>query len=124
HQGASRTTIKRIFDLVVSGLLLILTLPLIVIAALCIFIESGSPVLYRQERVGQGGRVFSMYKLRSMRQDAECDGTPRWAAAKDDRTTGVGRIIRKLRIDELPQVINVFKGEMSFVGPRPERPYF
>jgi lipopolysaccharide/colanic/teichoic acid biosynthesis glycosyltransferase len=65
-----------------------------------------------------------MYKLRSMRQDAEHDGKPRWASAKDDRTTRVGRIIRKLRIDELPQIINVFKGEMSFVGPRPERPYF
>ncbi|MEO7760407.1 MAG: TIGR03013 family XrtA/PEP-CTERM system glycosyltransferase [Casimicrobiaceae bacterium] len=123
-QGVWRSTIKRIFDLAASGLLLILTLPVIVIAALCIFIESGSPVLYRQERVGEGGRVFSMYKLRSMRQDAECDGTPRWAAVKDTRTTAVGRVIRKLHIDELPQIINVFKGDMSFVGPRPERPYF
>jgi len=81
-------------------------------------------VLYRQERCGEGGRVFTLYKLRSMRNNAESGGTPRWAAASDDRTTRVGQIIRKLRIDELPQIINVFKGEMSFVGPRPERPFF
>ncbi|MEW5943482.1 MAG: sugar transferase [Pseudomonadota bacterium] len=81
-------------------------------------------MLYRQERVGQEGKTFSIYKFRSMRTDAEMDGTPRWASANDDRTTRVGRIIRKLRIDELPQMFNVFKGEMSFVGPRPERPFF
>lgn len=124
QQGAFRTGVKRLFDLCVSTLLLIVTLPVLVIAALCIVIESGFPILYRQERVGERGRVFAMYKLRSMRQDAEGDGTPRWAAAKDDRTTHVGRIIRKLRIDELPQLINVLKGDMSFVGPRPERPFF
>ena len=123
-QGALRSGLKRLFDLCVSTLLLLLTTPVIAVAAVCIFAESGFPVLYRQERVGQGGRVFSMYKLRSMKKDAESDGTPRWAAAKDDRTTRVGSIIRKLRIDELPQLINVLKGEMSFVGPRPERPYF
>ena len=124
RQGLFRTTVKRLFDLAASTLLLLLALPVMLLAAICIFLESGAPVLYRQERVGQGGRIFTIYKLRSMKNGAESDGNPRWAAADDDRTTRVGRIIRKLRIDELPQIINVFKGEMSFVGPRPERPYF
>jgi len=124
RQGLFRTTAKRLFDLVVSGALLLLAFPVMLAAAVCIFLESGLPVLYRQERVGQGGRVFTVYKLRSMKNTAESDGTPRWAVANDDRTTRVGQIIRKLRIDELPQIINVFKGEMSFVGPRPERPFF
>jgi len=124
HQGIVRTAVKRLFDLFVAATLLFLTLPVLIAAAVCIAVESGFPILYRQERVGQGGRAFSMYKLRSMRQDAERDGTPRWASAHDDRTTRVGRVLRKLRIDELPQLINVFKGDMSFVGPRPERPYF
>jgi sugar transferase (PEP-CTERM system associated) len=124
RQGVFRTFVKRGFDLVASTALLLLALPVIVLAAICIFLESGLPVLYRQERVGQGGRIFTIYKLRSMKNGAEGDGDPRWAAANDDRATRVGRIIRKLRIDELPQIINVFKGEMSFVGPRPERPFF
>jgi lipopolysaccharide/colanic/teichoic acid biosynthesis glycosyltransferase len=81
-------------------------------------------VLYRQERVGRGNRIFTLYKLRSMRKDAESDGIPQWAAENDDRTTRVGRFLRKSRIDELPQIFNVLKGEMSFVGPRPERPVF
>jgi sugar transferase (PEP-CTERM system associated) len=124
RQGVFRTFVKRGFDLVASTVLLLLALPVIVLAAICILLESGLPVLYRQERVGQGGRIFTIYKLRSMKNGAEGDGDPRWAAANDDRATRVGRIIRKLRIDELPQIINVFKGEMSFVGPRPERPFF
>jgi len=124
RQGALRSALKRFLDLAVSAAMLFVALPIMLVAAICIFLESGAPIFYRQERVGQGGRVFSMYKLRSMRQDAEKDGTPRWAAAKDDRTTAIGRIIRKLRIDELPQIINVFKGDMSFIGPRPERPFF
>jgi sugar transferase (PEP-CTERM system associated) len=124
RQGFLRTTMKRIFDLVASTALLLLALPVMLLAAICIFLESGLPVLYRQERVGQGGRIFTMYKLRSMKNGAESDGNPRWAAADDDRTTRVGRILRKLRFDELPQIINVLKGEMSFVGPRPERPFF
>jgi sugar transferase (PEP-CTERM system associated) len=124
RQGLFRTIAKRLFDVIVSVVLLMLALPVILVAAVCILLETGFPVLYRQERVGQGGRVFTLFKLRSMRNGAESDGTPRWAAAEDDRTTRVGRIIRKLRIDELPQIINVFKGEMSFVGPRPERPFF
>ena len=91
---------------------------------MCISLESGLPILYRQARVGESGRTFTLYKFRSMGNDAESDGTPRWADSDDDRATFIGRIIRKLRIDELPQIINVLKGDMSFVGPRPERPYF
>jgi lipopolysaccharide/colanic/teichoic acid biosynthesis glycosyltransferase len=94
------------------------------LAALCIYLEDGRPILYRQERVGQGGGVFTIFKFRSMRTDAERDGRPQWAGANDDRTTAVGKIIRKLRIDELPQILNVLRGDMSFVGPRPERPFF
>jgi sugar transferase (PEP-CTERM system associated) len=124
RQGFLRAAVKRLFDLVVSGVLLLLALPILFVTALCIIAESGFPVFYRQERCGEDGRVFTLFKLRSMKNDAESGGTPRWAAADDDRTTKVGRIIRKLRIDELPQVINVLRGEMSFVGPRPERPFF
>jgi sugar transferase (PEP-CTERM system associated) len=124
RQGWLRTAMKRLFDLTASVVLLVLAFPLILVAAACIYLESGGPVFYRQERVGEGGRVFTIYKLRSMKIDAERDGTPRWATTDDDRTTRVGRIIRKLRIDELPQIINVLKGEMAFVGPRPERPFF
>ena len=82
------------------------------------------PFLYLQERVGLNGRLFNVVKFRSMRTDAEQDGQPRWATAQDDRVTRVGRIIRKLRIDELPQLFSVLNGDMSLVGPRPERPYF
>ena len=124
RQGFIGNAMKRMFDLTVSGVMLLLTLPVMLVAALCIYLESGGPVLFRQERVGQGGRIFTLYKLRSMRIDAESDGTPHWAKANDDRTTRVGRFIRKFRIDELPQIFNVFQGEMSFVGPRPERPFF
>jgi lipopolysaccharide/colanic/teichoic acid biosynthesis glycosyltransferase len=94
------------------------------ITALCIFIEDRTPILYRQERVGKDGHHFMVLKFRSMRNDAEKAGKPQWAAENDPRTTKVGRIIRKLRIDELPQILNVLRGEMSFVGPRPERPFF
>lgn len=124
RQGFVRSAVKRLFDLAASGALLLVTLPIMLVTSLCIFLESRGPVLYRQQRVGQGGRVFTIFKLRSMKNDAESDGTPCWAAANDERTTRVGRLIRKLRIDELPQIINVFKGEMSFIGPRPERPFF
>jgi sugar transferase (PEP-CTERM system associated) len=124
RQGLFAQFVKRLFDLTVSGALLLITLPILLVAAFAIYLESGFPVLYRQQRVGKGGRVFILYKLRSMRVDAECGGTPHWASPNDDRTTRVGRFIRKWRIDELPQIFNVFRGEMSFVGPRPERPYF
>ncbi len=117
---------KRIFDVSVSLLLLLLTLPFTLVTALAILIESrgkGS-VFYRQRRVGQGGKVFELIKFRSMRMDAEADGKAKWASADDPRITRVGRIIRKARIDELPQLWNVLRNEMSIVGPRPERPEF
>ena len=123
-QGLARDTVKRIFDLVVSLVIVLISLPAMVLTALAIYIESGGPVLYRQERVGQYGRPFTIMKFRSMRSDAEKDGKPRWADKNDDRTTRVGRFIRRVRLDELPQLFNVFMGHMSFVGPRPERPYF
>lgn len=124
RQGLLRDIVKRVFDLTVSALILLLSLPVMLLTAVLIVRESGFPLLYRQERVGQGGRVFTIFKFRSMAQNAEKDGTPQWAQAGDARVTAVGRVIRKLRIDELPQIINVFKGDMSFVGPRPERPFF
>jgi len=124
RQNPMRELVKRIFDLVISGVLLVITAPVMAITALLILLEDGAPVLYRQERVGQGGRTFQILKFRSMFRNAESDGKPRWAIRGDDRTTYVGRVIRKVRIDELPQIVNVLRGEMSFVGPRPERPYF
>jgi sugar transferase (PEP-CTERM system associated) len=124
RQGVVRTVVKRLFDIVAAATLLLLALPVMIVTAVVIAVESGFPVLYRQERVGQGGRLFEVIKFRSMRRDAEGDGKPRWATTNDDRVTRTGRIIRKLRIDELPQLINVLRGDMSLVGPRPERPYF
>jgi sugar transferase (PEP-CTERM system associated) len=124
NQGAARDVVKRIFDIVVSLALLVGTLPILLIAVLATLLETGRPILYRQERVGQGGKVFTIYKLRSMTQDAEKDGKPRWAGANDSRITRVGKWLRRSRIDELPQLYNVLRGDMSFVGPRPERPYF
>jgi sugar transferase (PEP-CTERM system associated) len=124
EKGPMHTISKRLFDIFFATVLLLLTLPLIALTAILIFLESGAPVLYRQERVGLHGRSFNVVKFRSMRTDAEKDGTPRWASNRDDRVTGVGRIIRKLRIDELPQLFNVLVGDMSLVGPRPERPFF
>jgi sugar transferase (PEP-CTERM system associated) len=123
-QSLLRTGIKRIFDLVASGVLLVATLPIMIITAVCILLEDGAPIFYRQERVGKSGKTFMVLKFRSMRNDAEKGGKPQWASTDDPRITGVGRIIRKLRIDELPQIFNVLNGDMSFVGPRPERPYF
>lgn len=122
--GSARDMVKRLFDLLVSGSFLLLFMPLMVLTALLIRMESKGSVFYTQERVGQFGKPFTIYKFRSMFTDAEKDGLPVWARRKDDRTTRVGRFIRRARIDELPQVLNVFLGQMSFVGPRPERPYF
>jgi sugar transferase (PEP-CTERM system associated) len=124
RQGMLRTFIKRLFDIVAASILLLLSLPVMLVTMLLIFLESGFPVFYRQERVGRAGRVFRVTKFRSMRVDAEGDGKPRWAASNDDRITRVGRFIRKYRIDELPQLLNVLRGDMSLVGPRPERPFF
>lgn len=123
-QSILRAAVKRAFDLLASGAICLVTLPLITLTAMLIVAEDGGPVFYQQERVGKDGRNFNVLKFRSMRMDAERDGQPRWAAADDPRVTRVGHWIRKLRIDELPQMLNVFKGEMSFVGPRPERGYF
>jgi sugar transferase (PEP-CTERM system associated) len=114
---------KRSLDIIVSLFALILCLPLLGAVAVAICLESGFPVLFRQERTGLRGRSFEMLKFRSMYNNAEKEG-PRWAADDDLRITRVGKWIRKFRIDELPQVINVLRGEMSIVGPRPERPHF
>jgi sugar transferase (PEP-CTERM system associated) len=116
--------LKRGFDIAVSLGLLVLTLPLLVVTACLIKLESSGPIFYHQARVGLHGRAFTILKFRSMREDAETDGRPRWAAERDPRVTRVGAIIRKLRIDELAQIFNVLRGDMSFVGPRPERPFF
>jgi sugar transferase (PEP-CTERM system associated) len=116
--------VKRVFDIVAACVLLLLASPVMLATALLVVLEDGFPVFYRQERVGFNGRLFNVVKFRSMRRDAEGDGKPRWAQANDDRITRVGRVIRRLRIDELPQLYNVLKGNMSMVGPRPERPYF
>jgi sugar transferase (PEP-CTERM system associated) len=116
--------LKRAFDVVVSSSLLALTLPLLALTVCAIRLESGGPILYRQARVGLHGRVFTILKFRSMRVDAETDGRPRWAMRGDPRVTRVGAVIRKLRIDELAQILNVLRGDMSFIGPRPERPFF
>lgn len=124
NQGYFRSLTKRISDVVFCTILLILALPIMLVTMLLIGMESGFPVLFRQERVGLNGRLFNVIKFRSMRLDAEADGKPVWARSSDDRVTRVGRIIRKLRIDELPQLFNVLKGDMSLVGPRPERPFF
>ncbi|MFL9839467.1 TIGR03013 family XrtA/PEP-CTERM system glycosyltransferase [Sphingomonas sp. ST-64] len=115
---------KRLFDIAASLVLLALTLPLIVLGAIAVKLESRGPAFYRQRRVGLYGQGFDILKLRSMRQDAEVAGKAVWAEKDDPRITRVGRFIRKVRIDELPQCWSVLKGEMSFVGPRPERPQF
>ena len=124
NQGLWRTFFKRVFDIAFGSLLLVIAAPIMLVTALLIKFDSRGPVFYRQERVGANNVTFMVTKFRSMRTDAEKDGKPRWATTQDDRVTRVGGIIRKLRIDELPQLLNVFKGEMSLVGPRPERPYF
>ncbi len=124
NQGFLRTIVKRAFDIVCATALIVLASPVIVVTAAVVMLEGSGPILYRQQRVGLHGRLFHVVKFRSMRADAEKDGTPRWAAAKDNRVTRVGRVIRKLRIDELPQLFSVLAGHMSLVGPRPERPYF
>lgn len=124
RQGVARSFVKRCFDLFASTVLLSVAFPVMLVTAALILFEDGGPIFYRQERVGLGGRVFRVIKFRSMRRDAEKDGRPRWAVSGDDRVTRVGRVIRRLRIDELPQVLNVVAGEMSLVGPRPERPFF
>jgi sugar transferase (PEP-CTERM system associated) len=123
---ASRVTrfVKRMLDLALSLIGFIVASPLMALTALAIRLDSPGPILYTQERVGENGRVFTVVKFRSMRADAEPAGRPLWARDKDDRITRVGRFIRLARLDELPQLWNVVRGDMSFVGPRPERPFF
>lgn len=127
-QSVLRNSVKRIFDLLASGFLLALSWPLMLMTAVAIWAEngfkSGTPILYRQVRVGIDGRPFQVFKFRSMVVNAEQGGKAQWATKNDSRVTTVGKIIRKTRIDELPQMYNVFRGDMSFVGPRPERPEF
>jgi sugar transferase (PEP-CTERM system associated) len=115
---------KRFVGLVISSLMLILASPLLLLTAIAIKLDSRGPVIYKQERVGEGGKIFHLYKFRSMVADAEKQTGPVWADKDDPRVTRVGKVIRKLRLDELPQAWNVFNGDMSFVGPRPERPFF
>lgn len=115
--------IKRVFEVVFSIGLLLFTFPVLILTALAIKLESPGPIFYRQARNGLNGRIFHVIKFRSMRVDAEKNG-PQWAEKNDSRVTRVGQFIRKTRIDELPQLINVLRGEMSLIGPRPERPMF
>ena len=115
---------KRAFDVILSSVGLVLSAPLTILTAIAVYLDDGGPILYSQERVGEHGVPFTVYKFRSMRVDAEKGGTPMWAQTADDRVTRIGRFIRKTRLDELPQLWNVLSGDMSFVGPRPERPFF
>jgi sugar transferase (PEP-CTERM system associated) len=124
RQNWRRTFMKRVFDVVAAAFLLVLTLPIMLMAALLILFEDGGAVVYRQKRVGVRGATFTLLKFRSMRKNAEEGGKASWAVVNDSRVTQVGKFLRRTRIDELPQLLNVLRGEMSFVGPRPERPDF
>jgi sugar transferase (PEP-CTERM system associated) len=115
---------KRAIDLLLASVGFVLAAPFTLLTALAVYLDSDGPILYCQDRVGEHGQVFTVYKFRSMRVDAEKAGTPIWAKDQDERVTRIGRIIRKTRLDELPQLWNVLSGDMSFVGPRPERPFF
>ena len=115
--------LKRLSDIVVALLVATVGLLPMAIIALCIKLDSKGPIIFRQERLGKDGKIFTMYKFRSMHTDAEADG-PKWAEKEDERCTKVGCFLRKTRLDELPQFWNILKGEMSLVGPRPERPFF
>jgi exopolysaccharide biosynthesis polyprenyl glycosylphosphotransferase len=121
--GAIDRFLKRAFDLVVSSVMLVLTSPLVLFGILAIRLNDPGPIFYRQERVTLDGKIFQILKLRTMRIDAEASGAV-WARERDNRVTRAGMFLRRARIDELPQLINILKGEMSFVGPRPERPMF
>jgi len=114
----------RLFDIVGSLAIVVATFPLMVVSALLVKLTSAGPVLYRQERVGKNGKLFVLYKFRTMIDGAEKDVGPVWAAKDDKRITPLGRILRRTRLDELPQLYNILRGDMSLVGPRPERPYF
>jgi exopolysaccharide biosynthesis polyprenyl glycosylphosphotransferase len=119
-----RQAVKRLFDLTMSALLLVCAGPLLGVLAIAIKLDSEGPVFYWQERLGRGGRPYRIHKLRTMKKDAEKLSGPVWASQKDPRVTRLGAFLRKTRLDEIPQVFAVFRGDMSFVGPRPERPFF
>jgi exopolysaccharide biosynthesis polyprenyl glycosylphosphotransferase len=119
-----RAAAKRLFDLVMSSVLLICASPVLAFLAVLLKLESEGPVFYSQERTGRGGKPYKVHKLRTMRKDAEKLSGPVWASQKDPRITRIGAFLRKTRLDEIPQVFAVFRGDMSFVGPRPERPFF
>jgi exopolysaccharide biosynthesis polyprenyl glycosylphosphotransferase len=123
HQPAPDDAIRRGRDVAISLLLLLLTLPIVLVVACLIKLESPGPVFYRQQRTGLHGRGFTLWKFRSMRMDAEASGAC-WASQRDPRVTRIGAFMRAHRIDELPQLANVLRGEMSLIGPRPERPIF
>lgn len=122
--GALNAALKRTFDVLISLLILVTASPLLALAAIAVKLDSAGPVFYKQERVGRNGKVFNIFKLRTMQSDAEKGGVPVWAGAHDPRVTRIGSFLRLTRIDEIPQIFNVFRGDMSFVGPRPERPFF
>jgi len=124
RRGRLTMSLKRIIDLAGAVFGLIVSAPTMLIVALAVKIDSEGAVFYRQQRVGLHGKTFSLEKFRTMRSDAEADGVPRWSQENDPRVTRLGRFLRKYRFDELPQFLNIIKGEMSFVGPRPERPEF
>lgn len=124
RESRGAAAVRRALDLTLAGGLLLGTLPLLVLTAIAIRLETPGPVFYRQERVGRDGRVFTIFKFRSMTANAEAPGQAIWAVPQDPRVTRVGRFIRLTRIDEVPQVLNVLRGEMAFIGPRPERPVF
>ncbi|MBW9266471.1 MAG: TIGR03013 family PEP-CTERM/XrtA system glycosyltransferase [Candidatus Thiodiazotropha sp. (ex. Lucinisca nassula)] len=126
RQRALNRTIKKSFDMIVGIVIFIVSAPIMVLVTLASLIESGGrdPILYSQVRVGKNGKLFKVYKFRSMRTDAEADGVARWASKNDTRITKLGGFLRKTRLDELPQIFNILNGDMSLVGPRPERPEF
>ena len=115
---------KRVFDLLMSALLLLFVGPVLAVLAVLIKLDSEGPVFYVQERTGRGGKTYRVHKLRTMRKDAEKLSGPVWASQRDPRVTRLGAFLRKTRLDEVPQVFAVLRGDMSFVGPRPERPFF
>ncbi|MFQ5790299.1 MAG: TIGR03013 family XrtA/PEP-CTERM system glycosyltransferase [Acidobacteriota bacterium] len=124
HQASMTRTLKQGLDIGLAFLFLVLGLPLFVAIAVVIKLESRGPIFFRQERVGQAGKVFRLLKFRTMYEGAEGETGPVWATENDPRVTRIGRVLRRSRLDEFPQIVNVLKGDLSFVGPRPERPYF
>jgi exopolysaccharide biosynthesis polyprenyl glycosylphosphotransferase len=122
--GFDYLIVKRLFDLLIASFLLIILAPVLFLIALAVKLSSAGPIIFRQQRVGLNGRVFWIYKFRTMRAVSSCISDTQWTAAHDPQVTRVGTYLRRTGLDELPQFINVLKGEMSMVGPRPERPYF